>query len=325
MEPSPTNAATDLSVEEWLTQWLTDEVRPAVRPRTYLQYEATVRRHLIPSIGHHMLKSLSAADVKAFILNQVAKGLSPATIRSQHSILRRALQVAMRDDRVGRNVARLVSPAHGRASERVPLDRSETATLLETAAGERLGALFIVAVATGMRLGELIGLTWKCVDLEAGYIRVEHLLARYGGAYHLDPPKTVKSRRAIAVPSPVVDALLRHQQKQSEARRLLGRDWQGNDWDLVFTTQSGGPLSPTTVEYIFKRLLKDSGLRKVRFHDLRHGAATLLLAQGVQMKVVQDVLGHAQMQMTADLYSHVVPELRRDAADRIGDALFGKG
>lgn len=179
----------------------------------------------------------------------------------------------------------------------------------------------MLAASTGMRLGEVLGLSWGGVDLERGFVRVDRTLARYGGAYHLDPPKSARSRRAISIPRPVVAALRVRREIQHERQQAVGVAWAGSDWNLVFTTETGRPLSHRTTQDIFQRLLARAGVRQVRFHDLRHGVATFLLAQGVAMRVVQDVLGHAQIALTADLYSHVVPELRRDASDRIGATL----
>lgn len=173
-----------------------------------------------------------------------------------------------------------------------------------------------------MRSGEVLGLTWQHVDLEGASVRVERALARYDGAYHLVEPKTVLSRRTIAIPAPVVAALRAHRVRQL-TRQLESEVWEGNAWGLVFTDELGRPLHNRTVRHRFDKLPADAGVRHVRFHDLRHGAATFLLAQGVLIKVVQDVLGHAQIAITADLYSHVVPELRRNAADKMGDVLFG--
>lgn len=312
-----------MTVADWLHRWLEEEVQPSVRPRTYRTYEATVRCHLAPGLSSVRVRQLTPADVKAFIVRQLASGLTAGSVRTQHSILRRALQIATRYDYADRNVARLVSPPRVASSEVHPLDRDDTRRFLTTASGHRLEALFVLAASTGMRLGEVLGLTWGAIDLDSGFIRVEHTLARYDRVYHLDPPKTARSRRAIAIPAPVVDTLRTHRVHQRERQLAAGPSWVGNEWGLVFTTKTGRPLSPRTVQEIFGRLLDEAGVRQIRFHDLRHGAATFLLAQGVPMKVVQDVLGHAQIALTADLYSHVVPELRRDAADRIGAALFG--
>lgn len=312
-----------MTVADWLHRWLEEEVRTSVRPRTYIVYEVTVRCHLIPSLGPVLLRQLSAADVKAFMLKQIANGLTASSVLTQHSILRRALQVATRYDLVERNVARLVSPPRVERAEIHPLSREDTRRFLAVASQHWLGALFVLTAATGMRLGEVLGLTWGSVDLDAGFVRVEHTLARYYRGYHIDPPKTAHSRRAIAIPPAVVDVLRTHRRRELERRRAVGAAWLGNDWDLVFTSRTGRPLSARTVKDIFERLLDDAGVRRIRFHDLRHGAATFLLMQGVPMKVVQDVLGHAQIALTADLYSHVVPELRREAADRMGVALFG--
>ncbi len=312
-----------LSVADWLYRWLAEEVRPSVRPRSYQAYETTVRRHLVPGLGQIRLQKLTPADVRAFMQRQLAAGLTPCSVRNGHSVLRRALEIAARYDYATRNVARLVSPPRAVRGEVHPLDSAETHRFLAAASGHRLEALYVLAASTGMRLGEVLGLTWDAVDLDGGFVRVEHSLARYDSAYHLDAPKTARSRRAIAIAPPVVASLHSRRVRQRERRLAAGPAWAGNDWDLVFTTETGRPLSPSTVQVIFGRLLDQAGVRRVVFHALRHGAATFLLVRGVPMKVVQDILGHSQITMTADIYSHVIPELRRDAADRIGAALFG--
>ncbi len=311
-----------MTVAEWLHRWLTEEATTAVRPRTLLVYEVIIRCHLDPVLGHIPLQKLTPPEVKAYLSQKIAAGLAAQTVRSQHAVLRRALEIAFRYGYVARNVARLVSAPRVERAEIHPLDKDETRRFLDAVQGHRLEALFVLAASTGMREGEVLGLTWACVDLDGGFVRVEKTLARYGLGYHLDPPKTRQSRRAIAIPAAVADALRAHRATRQAYQFTLESAWIGNDWDLVFTNEVGTPLSASTLQQIFKRLLASTGIREVRFHDLRHGAATFLLAQGVAMKVVQEMLGHAQMSMTADLYSHVVPELRRDAADRIAETLF---
>ncbi len=311
-----------LSVEAWLERWLEEEARPTVRPRSYGVYRSIARCHLVPGLGQIPLRELGPEDVRDFLQQQAAAGLTVESIRSHHSMLRRALEIATRYGYTERNVAKLVTPPRLVREEVRPLDRQETQRFLQAAREHRLEALFVLAASTGMRLGELLGLTWRAVDLDAAYVRVERVLARYERDYHLDPPKTPRSRRAIALSPPLVAALGHHGEEWARREAEAAATWQGNRWGLVFTTETGRPLHARTVQENFGRLLEQAGVRRVRFHDLRHGAATLLLEQGVPMKVVQDVLGHAQISMTADLYSHVVPELRRDAAERMREALF---
>lgn len=313
--------ASRLTVGEWLTRWLKDEAAPMVRPRTLITYRQTVEGHLVPALGHLGLQKLTPSHVRAYFTAKREQGLAATSVQNHHIVLRRALEIAFRYEYVEKNVARLVSAPRTQRYEAKPLTREEVLQFLAAARGHPLEALFVVAASTGLRQAEVLGLTWPCVDLDEGFVRVERTLVWYEKAFHMDPPKTAKSRRAVAIPAQVAELLRTRRLRQVE-QRLKAEAW-GNDWELVFTGESGTPIGARAVHHQFVRLLDQAGVRRVRFHDLRHGAATFLLAQGVPMKVVQEVLGHAQMSMTADLYSHVAPELRRDAADRIGAVLFG--
>ena len=310
-----------MTVGEWLKRWLAQEAKASVRPRTFEAYRANVEHHLVPALGHIRLRKLTPVDVSHYLQAKVDSGLSPQTVRNQHIALRRSLEIATRYGYVGRNVARLVSSPRTEQTEVHPLTRDEARQLLAAAIGHPMEALIVLAASTGMRRSELLGLTWDRVDLDAGFLRVERTLARYDRAFHLDPPKTRQSRRTIALPPQVMKVLCAHRPRQ-DADQKAAIIW-GNEWDLVFCDQWGRPFHGKAIHDQLLALLEKAKVRRVRFHDLRHGAATFLLAQGVPMKVVQDILGHSQMSMTADLYSHVVPELRQDAADRIGDVLFG--
>ena len=254
-------------------------------------------------------------------LTEEPRAASPQTVKNEHSVLRKALEVARRHRYVEDNVARLVSSPRVERSEVNPLHPDEVRKLLDAAREDRLEALFVLTASTGLRRGEVLGLSWADIDFEAGSVRVDRALARYDREFHRDAPKTRSSRRTIAVPQFVVETLRRHRVRQAE-EKLRASAWL-NEWDLLFTGEMREPIDPRRLHDQFRALLKRAGVRQVRFHDLRHGAATYLLAGGVPMKVVQEILGHAQMSMTSDLYSHVLPELQRDAADRIGDVLFG--
>ncbi len=167
-----------------------------------------------------------------------------------------------------------------------------------------------------------MGITWGDADLDAALLNIRRSLQRYGGAYHLDDVKTQKSRRTLALPEPLPDLLRQHRIRQLEERLAAGPLWEGDEWDLVFSTVTGGPLSSRTLARAFKRNLQSADLRDIRFHDLRHGAASYAIAQGVPMKNVQALLGHATIAVTSDTYAHLTDALQRDTANRIGDLLW---
>jgi integrase len=192
---------------------------------------------------------------------------------------------------------------------------------LEAAKGDRHEALYSVGIALGLRRGELLGLAWKDVDLDSARVGVFHSLQRIGGKLQLTETKTPKSRRTVPLPQYAVRALRAHRARQLEERLAAGSAWTGSD--LVFTNRLGGPIEPTTLRLRFRRLLAQAGLPQIRLHDLRHGAASLMLAQGVPMKTIQEILGHSSISITADLYAHLGEQLKREAADAM-DALMGE-
>lgn len=319
------------TLEYWLKRWLDTEVRPMLRPRTHEQYASVCYGHLIPTLGHRRLRSLTPTDVRAYMQAKTEGGLSARTVANHHIILRRALEIAFRYGYVEKNVARLVSAPRAPRFKAEPLTPDEMKRFLATCHGHPLEPVFVVLGATGMRIGEALGLSWKHVDLDTGTVRIEQILYRTpvvarkedGDSFALGEPKTEKSRRTLALPAAAVAVLKAHRTRAIE-RRLAAPVWL-NEWDLAFTGDQGRPLSDRMVRYEFQDLLKQAGItgRRIRLHDLRHGAATYMLAQGVPMKVVQEVLGHSQMSITSDTYSHVLPELQREAADRLGAVLFG--
>ena len=312
--------ASKMTLTRWLTVWLDDHVKLSVRPRTFATYRQITIQHLIPSLGHRKLRDLSASDVQRY-LNEKAKNLSPKTVSHHHAVLRRALRRAEEFGFVGRNVARLVTPPKQVRHQVSPLSAAEARQFLDALEGHRLRPLYVLGMASGMRRAELLGVTWEAVHLEAGTVRVERSLMRYDREHHLDEVKTLASRRTLALPAPVV-AALRAQRARQAAERLASEVWL-NDWDLVFTDRVGRPLEGTYVTAEFQRILEAAGVRRVRLHDLRHGVATFMLACGVPLKAIQTYLGHSTYQITADTYAHMLPQMERDAAERVGTLLFG--
>jgi site-specific recombinase XerD len=220
---------------------------------------------------------------------------------------------------ISRNVAMLVEPPRGPQHEIRPFDPEEARRFLTQIRGDRLEALYSVALALGLRQGEALGLQWRDVDLDRGLIRVVHQLQRVNSKLTLVSLKTDKSRRTLQLPGSTLRGLRDHHARQAAERRQFGDGWQ--DCDLVFTKPDGSPLEGSTVTRMFHRHLGDAGLPQRRFHDLRHSCATLLLVQGVSPRVVMEVLGHSDVSMTLNTYSHVVPQLRREAAARMEEIL----
>ena len=327
------------TVGAFLDRWL-DAVRPSLRATTYKRYADIVRLHLAPGLGRHRLTALTPDHVQRFYASKLAeinpktvrdddpdaaRPYSPRTVHHCHAVLHRALDRGVKWGYVPRNVADAVDPPRVPRREVLPPTLSELAKLLRTAdeAGDRLAALWMLALHSGCRQGELLGLGWDALDLDAGMLAVRRTLVRAtGGLPVFGEPKTARSRRTITLPPVVVAALRAHRAQQNAERLALGEGW--SDYGLVFASAIGTPLDQRNVIRLFKAALKRAGLpATVRFHDLRHASATVALAAGVDMKTTSTRLGHSTIAITADLYTHAVRALDQDAATRIERALAG--
>jgi integrase len=312
-----------MSVGAFLDQWLEGTAKPSVRPNTYHGYEVQVRVHIKPTLGRIPLDRLEPTHVQALINAKLKAGLSPKTVHYMYSTLRNALHQAVRWEYVTRNVAALVGGPRMERYEIQPFTREEAHQFLAAVKGDRMEALYTVALTMGLRQGEALGLRWRDVDLDMGSIRVNKQLQRIDRKYQLTELKTSRSRRTLVVPSAILGSLRQHKEGQDAERLAAGDAWR--DTDLVFARRWGYPLSAGVVTHRFQELLERIGLPRRRFHDLRHSCATLLLAQGVSPRVVMEVLGHSQISLTMNTYTHVLPELRQDAADRMSDLIRGEG
>ncbi len=302
--------AGSLTVGEYLERWLKDSVRGTVRPSTFEVHRHMIQPHIVPALGRLKLKDLTPVHVRGFYREKLDSGLSSATVRKMHSVLRKALKQAVLDGLVPRNVCEAVKPPKVERKEITPLNREQAKTLLEAArdAGDRLEALYVLAVHTGMREGELLGLKWEDVDLEAGVLRLRHALVREGGKTALGDLKTAKSRRSVRLTHAAANALRSHLQRQLEEMERVGSLYQPGG--LVFATETGTLINPSNLRNrSFKPLLKCADLPDICFHDLRHTCATLLLSQGTHPKLAQELLGHATIAMTLDTYSHFLPSM----------------
>jgi integrase len=241
-------------------------------------------------------------------------GLSPRTVQYLRAVLRRALGQAPKWDLVARNVATLVEPPRSVKHEIHPFTPKQAQAFLTAVKGDRLEALYSVAIALGLRQGEALGLRWSDIDFDAGTLTVRVALHRIGGEPVLTEPKTNKSRRTVHMPPSFVASLREHRIRQLEERLMMEPRWD-DSWNLVFASTIGTPLDARNVVRHFKAALVKANMPDLRLHDLRHTCASLLLAQGVGPRTIVEVLGHSQISLTMDTYSHVMPEMRREAAE----------
>ena len=310
----------NVTLGEYLDGWLKGSVYGSVQQSTYDRDTNLVNNHIKLVLGGLKLKKLNSAHVQGFYRDRLDAGLSASTVHKMHDILRRALAQAAKWHLVPRNVADTVKPPRPAPKEIHALSADETRRLLEAAVEDRLEALYVLAVHTGMRQGELLALRWQDVDMENAVVSVRRTLTRSGGRVVFGEPKTKKSRRSIRLTPQAVEALKSHLERQLRDMEILGDHYQ--DQGLVFTTNTGGPINPSNLrQRSFAPLLKRAGLPHMRLHDLRHTCATLLLTRGVHPKFVQELLGHATIAITLDTYSHIMPSMGDATAKAMEDAL----
>jgi integrase len=315
------------TVGSYLMNWL-DGVRPSLKPRTWDRYEEQVRLHLIPHLGRLWLERLGPADVQRAYAALLDRGSSPATVKRSHATLHRALEQAVRWRVLPTNIAGLVDSPRVTHRDMSVLSPEQARRLVDAVVGDRLEALYVLAVTAGLRQGELLALRWSDVDLDGGSLAVTgslvrvytpRRLAREPGVprSHLEStePKTRRSRRRVELTAVALDALRRRRSAYVAERVAAANVWQ--DRDLVFCSAIGGYLHASRLTEQFKSLLRRSALPPIRFHDLRHTAATLMLSRGVHPKVASEMLGHATVAVTLDLYSHVTETMQRSAAEAL--------
>jgi integrase len=267
-----------------------------------------------------LVPTLTPAQVQTLYRAKLDEGLAPKSVKHIHTTLHRAFKQAVRWGLVPRNVAAAVDPPRVRTPEMRPLSPIQARQLLQAARSDRLETLYVLAVTTGMRQGELLALGWEDVDSEEGVVRVRRTLTLAKGGPRLTEPKTPRSRRQIRLTTGAVDTLERHRERQEAERAAAGDMW--NELGLVFCTRRGTPIRRDNLHAKhWKPLLRRAGLPDIRFHDLRHSCATLLLTKGVHPKIVSEQLGHSSIAITLDTYSHVIPGLGEAAALAMEDAL----
>ena len=317
-----TLAAAQITVASFLRKWLTN-YQDSIRPKTYQQYRQIINQYLVPGIGTVKLKDLRPDQIQTFYTQQSREGKSLRTILLIHSVLHRSLNQALRWGLVGRNPAQAVNRPRLRKKEMHTLDENQVRILLETARGSRWEMLFWMAVTTGLREGELLGLKWSDLDWVTRRLSVQRQLQRLKDrGLVFSSPKSQAGERAVLLSMDTIKRLRGHHVVQYYEKLFAENRWQEND--LIFPSTVGTPLDPRNLIRNFKAILRQAELPDIRFHDLRHTAATLMLQQGIHPKVVQERLGHADIALTLNTYSHVLPDIQEEAVQKMDRVLASK-
>jgi integrase len=314
-------APAGLTVAAYLAEWAAQVMAPRVRPTTARTYRGVIAKYIVPRLGRKRLGQLNARDVRKFLADMATDGVGARTIQYAHATLRAALEDAMREELLGRNVAKLVRAPRPKHVEREPLTVPQVRTLLNSVREHRLYALFVVLAVLGMRRSEALGLRWEDVDLENGTARIRRSLQRVDGSLVVMPTKTERSTRVVPLPTLVVEALRSFRETQEEERAALGGRWP--DLGYVFTTPIGTPIDPRNCTRLIQDQCVAAALPRIRLHDLRHGCVSVLLALGVPPRTVMEIVGHTTLEMTMNVYGHVTLDAKRDAMERFGELLDG--
>lgn len=327
----------DLTVAKYLERWITDELPGSVSSLTLVNYRDVARLYIVPRIGQKRIHSLTPADVSR-MLRELEQGdptatpprkpVAPNTRRAARAVLRRALRKAQAEGLIVRNVAAIADGVNVGSPKGRTLSPEQARQLLNHIKGDRLEAAFVVALSLGLRRGELLGLSWEDLKLDTTPPRltVRRALKRIPGAgLVLEDPKTKTSRRTVHLPAQVVPVLREHRRRQLEERMAAGPEWVDRPLgaDLVFRTPFGTPTDPDNFRHAAYRLTTGAGVGQWSPHELRHSAASLLLAQGVDMKQISELLGHSSIRVTADIYAHMQDAGKSAAADAMSTALWG--
>jgi len=304
-------ARTRVTVAEFLSHWL-EIIRPQVRPATLADYQNSVRNHIVPVLGTIKLTKLEPAHLQELYSQLLDKGLSAKTVRNIHGTIHKAIKDAARWGMLPRNVADIARPPKVSRQELQCLTPEQVRLLMQACAGTRYEALLGLAIATGARQGELLGLRWADIDLQRGVVQITRQLTRQGT---FSEPKTSSGKRSVHVPVSTVELLRRHRSLQLQERLSAGDRWQ--DQGLVFANTLGGPMDARNLIRAWHRILQQAGLPRMPFHSLRHTSASLLLRQGVSPRLIQQRLGHADIAVTLQVYAHLMEDMDAQAAEAL--------
>lgn len=315
-------AHTIVTVEEYLDSWL-ESKKASLKPTTWANYQKMVANHINPMLGKKKVRDLEPNHVQRLYNRLVAAEIGVHTVRKVHTVLHSALNHAVKSLLITRNPASIAIQPSSPKKEMSILDESQVEQFLKTASGHRWEMLYQLAILTGMRQMEILGLQWKDIDWMRKTVLVDRQLVRTDlGSTRFITPKTSHGRRSIALGPKTIKALKRHQENQSLDSEKAGSSWE--KYDLIFTTSNGTPIHHRNLLKNYKALLREAGLPEIRFHDLRHTAASLMLNRGIPVIVVSRILGHARPSITLDVYGHLMPTMQDEAAKLMDELIFKK-
>ena len=313
--------STQLTLGQFMEDWLIT-VQPTLRHNTHRQYKQVTEQHILPVLGQHKIRELTAAQIQQLYNQLITIGRGLRTVRYVHQVLHRSLAHAVKLGIIGRNPAKAVIPPKPEPKEMQYLDEAQTQQLLfvAQASNDRFYALYHLAITTGMRMGELLGLKWEDLDRDQATLHIRRQLTRLQGiGLRLRPPKTKAAFRRIDLGQQSLNVLKEHRERQFQDMVAAGDRWEENN--LVFASTKGTFINPSNLRREFKPLLQRAGLPKIRFHDLRHTAASLMLNNSIPLIVVSRRLGHAQPSITLDVYGHLIPSKQQEAAALMDELL----
>lgn len=325
----------NVTLGDWMDTWLAQYVKGHNKPKTYGDYECLIRIHIKPSaVGKTPLKDIKPRNLQTFYnhkssskaLNGKGELLSPLTVRKIHAIIHKALDQAIFDGLLPSNPANGVKLPHHEKKDMRVLTSDEQQKFLDAVESDRLEAAFVLELGSGLRIGELLALQWQDVDLERKTLRVRQSLGRIRTPGEtektrliIQEPKSKSGKRSIPLPDDVIVALNNHRVQQAKEKLAAGENYEDNTW--VFATELGKLLEPRNFTRTFYSIIKKAGIAHINFHSLRHGYATKLLESDVHPKVAQELLGHSSIQLTLDTYSHVLPDIKQAAAEKLNGTL----
>jgi integrase len=311
----------DETLGAFLASWLQDTAKPNLRPRTYIRYRELMELHVLPALGSVKLHKVSPQQLQKLYNKKLEEGYAPQTVKHIHRVLHRALRDALRWNLVARNVCDAVDAPRVPKQEMKALSVEQALQFLAAAKGDPLESLYVLALTTGMREGELLGPKWEDVDFARKTVQVRRTIARIPReGFKVAEPKTPKSRRSIHLTDLALESLERHRACQCEGQLSAGTLWDEQGW--IFCNAVGNPIEVTNLlKRSFRPLLARAGVPTITFHCLRHSTASLLLSLGIHPKIVQELLGHSQIALTLDTYSHVLPSMQEEALNRLGALL----
>jgi len=308
------------TVADYLRFWLANYARQRLTPKSYARYESVIRVHILPAIGMMPLTALRPEHLQALYTAKLDSALAPRSVKYVHTVIHKALVVAVKWEKLTRNVADSVDPPQAQRTEMQVWDGPDIVRFLQGAQSTPYHVLFALAIFSGARRGELLALRWQDVDLDTGQMSINRSLHQIGTRFVFTQPKTEKSRRMVALPSTATILLRQLREGTEHLHARMGTTV--SDSALIFTaTVDGRPLRPNTVSTAWVNFAKRAGVKVIRFHDARHTHASLLLKQGTHLKVISERLGHANISVTADTYSHMLPGMQEAAAVRFDQAI----